>query len=74
MTDTLDKSKPGTRCVVSGFTEDGPMTQRLMQLGLLEQAEVEVIRHAPGGDPIEIRIMGYALSLRKQEAQTILVE
>ncbi len=48
--------------------------QRLMQLGVLEGSELEIIRAAPGGDPIEIRVMGYCLSLRKAEAQMILVE
>jgi ferrous iron transport protein A len=45
-----------------------------MQLGVLEGSDIAILRRAPGGDPIEIRVMGYALSLRKQEAQTIIVE
>jgi len=41
---------------------------------LIEGVEVEVLRRAPAGDPIEIRVMGYALSLRKVDAAAILVE
>ena len=74
MSKTLDTIKPGNRCVVTGFTEESPVTQRLMQLGVLEGSDIDVLRRAPGGDPLEIRVMGYALSLRRQEAQTIVVE
>jgi ferrous iron transport protein A len=44
-----------------------------MQLGLIEGASVEILRCAPSGDPIEISVMGYALSLRRAEANLILV-
>ncbi len=74
MPTTLDQLKPQQSCIVSGFTLEGPVTQRLMQLGVLEGSDIAILRRAPGGDPIEIRVMGYALSLRKQEAQTIIVE
>ena len=74
MSSTLADLKPGQRAVVAGFTESGPLVQRMMQLGLLEGSEVEVIRRAPAGDPIEIRVLGYSLSLRRREAQTILLD
>lgn len=74
MAETLDCLKPRDRGIVTGFNEEGPVMQRLMQLGVLEGSEVEIIRYAPGGDPIEIRVMGYCLSLRKKEAQMIQVE
>ena len=70
----LDYLKPDKKAVVTGFDGEGPVLQRLMQLGVLEGSELEIIRAAPGGDPIEIRVMGYCLSLRKAEAQMILVE
>lgn len=53
---------------------DGPLAQRMMQLGLLTGVEVELVRRAPAGDPIELRLMGYALSLRAAEARTVTVE
>ena len=70
----LDSLSPDKKAVVKGFNGEGPVMQRLMQLGVLEGSELEIIRTAPGGDPIEIRVMGYCLSLRKAEAQMILVE
>jgi len=44
-----------------------------MALGLLEGSEVAVIRRAIGGDPIEVEIMGYALSLRRSEARHVIL-
>ena len=73
MSQTLAELKPGQRGVIAGFTATGPLVQRMMQLGLLEGSEVEVIRRAPAGDPIEIRVLGYSLSLRRSEARTILL-
>lgn len=45
-----------------------------MEMGLIPGVELEVIRRAPMGDPIEIRLRGYALSLRRSEARDIEVE
>jgi Fe2+ transport system protein FeoA len=45
-----------------------------MEMGLTEGEEVEVVRFAPMGDPMEIRIQGYHLSLRREEARTVHVE
>jgi ferrous iron transport protein A len=74
MTHSLASLKAGQAGTVSGFTTDGVITQRLMQLGVLEGTTVDVIRRAPAGDPIEIRVLGYALSLRITEAETILLD
>ena len=52
----------------------GQRTQRLMQLGLIDGADIEVLRCAPTGDPIEVRVMGYALSLRRAEAALVQVD
>ena len=46
---------------------------RLMELGLLVGTEVELVRFAPMGDPVEIRVRGYNLTLRRQEAELIYV-
>ena len=46
---------------------------RLMEMGLLVGTQVELVRFAPLGDPVEIKVRGYNLSLRKQEAERILV-
>jgi Fe2+ transport system protein FeoA len=71
---SLATLEPGQRGVVAGFTFVDSFTQRLMQLGFLEGTQVAVIRRAPTGDPIEVEVMGYALSLRRDEARAVLVE
>ena len=48
--------------------------RRLMEMGMTRGAEVEVVRYAPLGDPLEVRVRGYSLSLRRSEASAIFVE
>lgn len=50
---------------------EGPLVQRLMALGLLEGSAISVTRRAIGGDPVEVQVMDYALSLRRDEARRI---
>ena len=73
MTTTLATLRPGQTGVVEGFSEIDETAQRLMQMGLVEGIEIEVLRYAPAGDPMEVRVMGYALSLRGKEAANVLV-
>jgi len=47
--------------------------QRLMEMGLLAGSRIQLVRYAPLGDPLEIKVRGYNLTLRKQEAEQILV-
>jgi ferrous iron transport protein A len=68
---TLDELKPGQRGTIVKIEGDGPLAQRLMALGLLEGSEVAMTRRAIGGDPVEVQIMGYALSLRREEARRV---
>lgn len=68
---TLDQLKPGDTARVTAVHAGGPLGQRLMALGLIDGVELRVIRHAVGGDPIEIELMGYALSLRRDEARLV---
>jgi Fe2+ transport system protein FeoA len=68
---TLDQLKAGQRGTVTAIAGEGPAVQRLMALGLLEGSEVAVTRRALGGDPIELEVMGYALSLRRDEARRV---
>lgn len=74
MAATLADMAPGQRGVVAGFARIDSFTQRLMQFGVIEGADVEFLRCAPTGDPIEIRVMGSALSLRRSEAALVLVD
>jgi Fe2+ transport system protein FeoA len=73
MTMTLDQLQPGQSASIAAIDGDGPLVQRLMALGLLQGAEVTVTRKALGGDPIEIQVMDYSLSLRRDEARRIQV-
>lgn len=56
---------------VSGIRGEGPATYRLMELGLLEGAEVEVRGRAPLGDPLHVRVGDYDLTLRCAEADLV---
>jgi ferrous iron transport protein A len=71
---TLDELKPGQRGTITGIEGEGPLVQRLMALGLLEGSVVAMTRRAIGGDPVEIKVMDYALSLRRDEARRIEVQ
>lgn len=73
MSTTLASLRPGESCVVEGFAQVDDLAQRLMQMGVVEGMEIEVLRYAPAGDPIEVRVLGYALSLRGSEAANVLV-
>ncbi len=66
--------KPGETGRIVSLGAIGPMKRRLMDMGLLVGEEVTVEKVAPLGDPIEVRIKSYSLSLRKQEANGIAVE
>ena len=70
---TLDQLKPGQKAIIAAIDSTGPLGQRLMALGLLEGTPVGMLRRALGGDPLEIDVMGYALSLRRSEARKIVV-
>ena len=62
----------GDKAVLTGFAETGKNYRRkLLSMGLTRGVEIEFIKAAPLGDPIEIRIRGYALSLRKAEAEVL---
>lgn len=70
----LSQLAKGQRAVIKDVVGDITLVQRVMDLGLTEGETISVIRFAPLGDPIEIRVRGYNLSLRKVEAQAVLVE
>ena len=70
----LHKLKAGQKAVVVRVGGKGPARRRMMDMGLVPGSEVEVVRVAPLGDPIEFTVKGYSLSLRKSEAEAITVE
>ena len=63
----------GQKGRVLGFALPPEQRQRLMEMGLTVGAQFEVVRFAPLGDPIDIKVRGYHLSLRKNEAAGVLV-
>jgi Fe2+ transport system protein FeoA len=70
----LNELQKGDRGKVVKISGGGSIYQRLIDMGLITGSEVEMQGVAPLGDPIEIRIKGYNLSLRKSEAACISVE
>ena len=70
----LSTLPPGTQATVVRI--DIPVAQRgrLLEMGLLVGTPVELVRFAPMGDPVEIKVRGYHLSLRKHEAEQIQVQ
>lgn len=71
---TLDKLKIGSSGVITAVGEDGPLRCRLLDMGLTPRTRVTLQKVAPMGDPIEIRVRGYELTLRIEEAEKIEVE
>ncbi len=72
---TLGQLAVGEAGKVVGFDKSNrAYRQKLLAMGLTPGTEFTVVRYAPLGDPVEIRIRGFALSLRKAEANALLVE
>lgn len=71
---TLKELKPGQEGTVINIGEKGSARRRIMDMGVTPGVIIKVIKVAPLGDPIEINIRGYELSLRKDEAKQIVVK
>ncbi len=71
---SLDQLRAGQRGRIGAIQGNDTLVQRLMEMGLLEGEEVEVVGFAPMGDPMEIRLRDYRLSLRCSEAARIQIE
>ena len=68
---TLTNLPKGANAKVVSVSGDNAITRRLMEMGVVPGVSVKVIKSAPFGDPIEIRLRGYSLAVRKSEADTI---
>jgi len=67
--------KPGDRAVITGYREGSRgYRMNLLAMGLTRGAGIKLIRVAPMGDPIELEVRGYRLSLRKNEADILEIE
>ena len=71
---TLDQIARGTAVRILDVTGDDTIAIRLMEMGLTEGEEIELLGAAPFGDPLEFSVRGYRLSLRANEAQRVIVE
>lgn len=71
---TLKDLRPGDRGRVKQLYGEGSVFQRLCEMGFVEGTPLRVVRFAPLGDPLEVEIHGYHLSLRRAEASMIEVE
>jgi len=71
---TLRDVKVGQSCKVVGLVGGGAIKRRIMDMGITKNARIHVRKVAPLGDPIEVTVRGYELSLRKDEAQNVQVE
>lgn len=70
----LKELRPGEKGRVTKILGEGLLRRRILDMGLVKGVEIEMERIAPLGDPVEIRLKGYHLSLRKDEAANIYVE
>lgn len=70
----LSELAVGASAVVREFPKTDPASIRLREMGLLIGTRVTLVRTAPLGDPLEIKLRGYNLTLRKTEADFVLVE
>ena len=71
---TLDKIKPGTNVIIISVSGTGLLRRRLLEMGLTPNTKVKVRKIAPMGDPIEVYLRSYVLTLRKDDASKIEVK
>ncbi len=71
---TLREVKCGEKAVVARLQGEGALKRRIMDMGITKDVEIFVRKVAPLGDPIEVTVRGYELSIRKSEAENILVK
>ncbi len=71
---TLKDVKVGETCTVKRLHGEGPVKRRIMDMGITKGVEIQVRKVAPLGDPMELNIRGYELSVRKGDAEMIEVE
>jgi ferrous iron transport protein A len=68
---TLQDAKIGSTVKVKKLHGEGPVKRRIMDMGIVKGVDIYVRKTAPLGDPIEVTVRGYELSLRKAEAEKI---
>ncbi len=71
---TLAELEIGQRAIVKDVVGEGRMMVRLLEMGFVPGVSVALVKRAPLGDPLELRLRGYHVSLRRAEAGAVLVE
>lgn len=71
---TLGEAKIGSTVVVTKIEGDGAYKRRIMDMGITKGTQLYIRKVAPLGDPVEITVRGYELSLRKEDAKCVLVK
>lgn len=71
---TLREARVGQKVKVSKIVGAGPVKRRIMDMGITKGQLIDVVRIAPLGDPMELTVRGYELSIRKADAEMIQVE
>lgn len=71
---TLDQVKPGITVMIECVQGNGLLRRRLLEMGLTPQTRIKVLKIAPMGDPIEVYLRSYILTLRKKDASLIEVK
>ena len=71
---TLNEAKVGETVKVTKITGVGPIKRRIMDMGITKGVEIYIRKLAPLGDPVEVTIRGYELSVRKEDAKMVEVE
>lgn len=70
---SLEELKDGETGRILAIQVEGPTKRRLIEMGLTPGAEIQMIKRAPMGDPMEVRVRGYRLTLRADDARRIIV-
>ena len=71
---TLRQARCGETVTVTRLTGEGAVKRRIMDMGITKGTPVYIRKVAPLGDPVEVTVRGYELSLRRKDAETIIVE
>jgi ferrous iron transport protein A len=71
---TLDQVQPKTKVLIKKISGEKATKRRLMDLGLIPGTEIFVSKRAPLGDPIELKVKNSVLSIRKKDAENIIVD
>ena len=71
---SLREANVGENLKVAKILGDGPTKRRIMDMGITKNVEIYIRKVAPLGDPVQINLRGYELSLRKDDAENILIE